>query len=121
MEEIDIIQEKQEYLKNKSRHKQRLKLKFHNPRMSFLECLLSRGDRRISTVIFNAWQKGARLDAWDEHFSFRYWEAALKENNLSGKFYVNRLCTQEEIFPWDFIDTGIEKTYLWSEFKHAGL
>lgn len=121
MEGIELIQEKQEYLKKRSRDKHSLKLKFHNPQTSFLECLLSRGDRRIAEVILKAWQRGARLDAWDEHFSLERWEAALGEVGLDGQFYVNRHCKEEEIFPWDFIDTGIEKAHLWSDLKRAGL
>ena len=68
--------------------------------MSFIECLLSRGDRRLSGVILRAWRKGARFDSWDDYFSFNRWIDALKESNIDPGFYVNRHYSEDEILPW---------------------
>jgi radical SAM family uncharacterized protein len=121
MPDLKNIQKKQAYLKSNTRINQRIKLSFHNPYMSFLECLLSRGDRRLSGVILNAWQIGARFDGGDENFSFDYWIEALKRNNINPEFYISRQYDTDEILPWDFIDTGISKERLLSELKESGL
>ena len=89
--------------------------------MSFIEAALSRGDRRVSSVIFKAWQKGARFDAWDNYFLFDKWSNAFRESGLEPNFYSNRTRLEEEIFPWDFIDSGISKEELRSEFDKAHL
>lgn len=129
MEEIDGIKRKQEYLRSRVKYlaardsslRGRIKISFHNRYMSFIECLLSRGDRRLAQVILRAWQKGARFDAWDGYFSFDLWMEALRESNIDPDFYVHRRYLQGEVLPWDFIDTGIPKENLWSELERIGI
>jgi radical SAM family uncharacterized protein len=115
MEDIDNIKYKQGFLKNKIRNK-RLAWAFHNPYMSLLEGVLSRGDRRLSQVIFYAFNKGARFDAWSNYFSFDKWSEAFKESAIDPHFYLKEK-HQDEILPWDFIDIGISKEYLIQEFN----
>lgn len=115
MEVLETIKYKQGYLKNKKRGG-KLRLSFHNPYMSFLEAVLSRGDRRLSEVIFCAFKKGARFDAWSNHFSFEKWLAAFRELNIDPDFYLRQRPT-DELLPWDFIDVGINKDELISEFN----
>ncbi|MEW6088045.1 MAG: TIGR03960 family B12-binding radical SAM protein [bacterium] len=112
---IDVLKNKMDCLKKHTRYP----LKFHNPEQSFLEAVISRGDRRIGNVILSAWRKGARFDSWDEHFNFSLWMDAFKENNLDPGFYVNRKRSYDEVFPWDHIDTGVNKEYLMSEHKKS--
>ena len=135
MDDLDQIQRKQDYLKSKvkpsavpqgnkelnklERIKKRIRLKFHNRYMSSLECMLARGDRRLSRVILKAWQKGARFDAWYDHFSFSPRNEALEESNLDMAFYVNRRRGEDERFPWDFIDSGVSKEELLLEYRRA--
>ncbi|MFH1287628.1 MAG: radical SAM protein [bacterium] len=113
--ELDVLKNKMEYLKKHVRYP----LKFHNVEQSFLEAVISRGDRKIGDVLLSAWRKGARFDSWDEHFKFSVWQDAFKENNLDPKFYANRKREDDEVFPWDYIDTGVSKEYLLAEYKKA--
>lgn len=102
MEQIDAVKAKIAYLRNKKRSK-KLKLTFHNPYMSFLEGVLSRGDRRLSQVIESAFNKGARFDAWDDHFVFQRWQDSFVEFNIAPEFYL-REKSKDEFLPWDFLD-----------------
>ncbi len=89
-----------------------LRLRWNQPEESMLEGLLSRGDRRLSAVIARAWELGSRFDAWQEHYKHAAWLQALEENNLDFSFYIHRVRTIDEIFPWDHIDAAVTKKYL---------
>jgi len=115
MEDLESIKYKQGYLKNRVSNG-RLILNFHSPYMSFLEGVLSRGDRRLSEVIFCAFKKGARFDAWNDYFSFEKWSDAFRESNVDPLFYLKQK-TIDELLPWDFIDVGISKDELINEFN----
>jgi radical SAM family uncharacterized protein len=106
---------KQEYLRNKAKNK-RLKLTFHNCSMSFLEGVLSRGDRRLAQVISAAFAKGARFDAWGDHFAIEKWMEAFRETGVDPNYYLNELPVHG-ILPWDFIDVGIDKETLRLEYN----
>jgi len=80
-----------------------VKLKLHNIDASFLEAVFSRGDRRLSEVIFRAWSAGARFDAWSEHFRFDIWLDAFKSCGIDPSYYANRRIPPEEALPWDHI------------------
>ena len=97
----------------------RLLFKWHEPRMSELEGVFSRGDRRLSKVIFNAFQKGARFDGWSEEFSTEAWHGAFLETGLSPAFYTGRLRPKDEVFPWEHIDCGVTKEYLYEEYEKS--
>jgi len=117
MEAIPAIREKQNYLRSRCRNK-RLKFNFHNLEMSFLEGVLSRGDRLLSAVILAAYKKGARFDAWSSYFSFSKWQEAFSEQGIDPRAYL-REKTTKAVLPWDFIDTGIEKKTLLAEFNKS--
>ncbi len=96
-----------------------LKLSWNKPEETLLEAWLSRGDRRISQVIFNAWISGAKFDAWKEHFRFDLWQQAFEAAGVDPAFFSHRQRTMDEAFPWDHISTGVSKKhlaqdYLWS-------
>lgn len=115
-EDIDIIRDKQNYLKKEIIKNKKLKLSFHNSKMGFLEGVLSRGDRRLSQVISSAFKRGARFDGWQDYFRFDCWQAAFLEFNIDPDFYLEARST-EEILPWDFLDIGISRDSLVAEFK----
>ncbi|MFA5038496.1 MAG: TIGR03960 family B12-binding radical SAM protein [Candidatus Omnitrophota bacterium] len=81
-------------------------LKFHDPRMSRVEGVLARGDRRCADVIENAFTAGARFDAWDEHFNPRLWEQALDRAGLRAEDFTAERSNEEDL-PWALIDTGL--------------
>ncbi|MFA5155896.1 MAG: TIGR03960 family B12-binding radical SAM protein [Candidatus Omnitrophota bacterium] len=110
------IEAKQKYLRQKaSRHKW-LKLNFHDCRMSFLEAVFSRGDRRLSRVILNAYNAGARFDAWQEHFKFEVWQAAFNDCGIDPEVYLKEKPV-DSILPWDFLEAGPGKDALLTEFN----
>lgn len=116
MEEFDS---KKEYLL-KARGKDRgIKLDFHNSSTSFMEGVLARGDRRLAPAIYKAWQYGCKFDGWTEYFQYDQWCKALEETNIDPGFYALRARGQEEKFPWDFIDIGISREFLWQEYEMA--
>ncbi len=116
MQGLDNIRQKQEYLKMRVMRHKRIKLSFHNRYMSFLEGVLSRGDRRLSGVIEKAFTAGAKFDAWDEHFNFDIWQAAFSESNIPPDFYLKDR-SKDELLPWDFLDVGVNKEILIADFN----
>jgi radical SAM family uncharacterized protein len=100
-------------------HGRRIQLKFHNIYRSFLEGVLSRGDRRLGRVIETAWKLGARLDAWDEYFHPEFWDQAFATCGIDPASYANRRRGEDEILPWSHIDVGLPPGYLLREKRHA--
>ena len=96
-----------------------VRLSWGNPEVSLLEAALSRGDRRLSKVIYLAWQMGAFFDAWEEHFKYELWQKAFAEAGLDIKFYAQRERALDELLPWAHIDVGVTTEYLKSEFEKA--
>lgn len=112
------IVEKQRHLRGciKSR---KISLSCHEPHISFLEAVLARGDRRLADVIEQAFRLGCRLDGWDECFDFEKWMEAFAKTGIDPAFYANRTRAGEEVLPWDHLDYGIDKTFLWREHEKA--
>ena len=94
-------------------------MNFHNPRLSFLEGVFSRGDRRLSDVLLRGWEMGCRFDGWTEHFNFQLWQDAFKETGTDPDFYTLRERDITEIFPWSHIDCGIPDEFLKKEWCKA--
>ncbi len=115
MDSIEAIKEKQNYLRSHCKNR-RLKFNFHDFQMGFLEGVLSRGDRLLSKVILSAYMKGARFDAWSNHFSFSKWLEAFSESGINPQKYLDEKSTTA-VLAWDFIDTGIDKEDLLKEFN----
>jgi radical SAM family uncharacterized protein len=116
---MENIRAKQDLLKHQLRRKG-LKLNWNNPEETMLEAWLSRGDRRISQVVYQAWVNGAKFDAWHEHFNYQVWLDAFRDSGLDPKFYTHRQRTIDETFPWEHISTTVKKKfltedYLWSQ------
>jgi len=100
-------------------HSRSVKLKFHKPERSLLEGVFSRGDRRLSAVIEEAWRNGARFDAWDEQFEMQRWQDAFARAGLSPSLYANRQRADDEVFPWSHLSAGVSYTYLRAERARA--
>jgi len=116
-EDIDALQKKMNYLRSNLR-RGNLNLKFRDPKVSCLEGILGRGDRPLSAVIYSAWKKGARLDAWTEHFKYQIWKEAFCETEIDPSFYLQARNLTPSL-PWDHIDKGIRKEYLQKEKNRA--
>ena len=94
------------------------KLKWHDPRQSFLEGVMSRGDRRLASVIEEAWNRGARLDAWNEHYDLDLWLQAAEARNVDMQRYLRRR-EFSEILPWQHLDTGVDGEFLRAELEKS--
>lgn len=92
---------------------------YHAPDLSRLEAVMARGDRRIGTVLEKAVQMGARLDGWDEYFSYDTWMKAFEACGVDTNFYTTRGYGEEECLPWDTIDVGVGKSFLLNERHRA--
>ena len=99
--------------------RQGIALSWHEPEMTLLEAVLSRGDRRLAPVVERAWRNGARLDAWDEHFDADRWWQAFRAEGLNPDFYARRERSLEEVLPWDHISAGVSRHFLLTEFRRA--
>ncbi len=97
--------------------------RYHDGRPSVIEGLLSRGDRRVAKVIRAAWEDGARFDGWSEHFSFDRWARcaadALAGEGVDLAWYTTRERGYDEVLPWDHLDTGLDRDWLWQDWLAA--
>lgn len=98
----------------------RVRVKWNQPELSWLEGIFSRGDRRLTHVIVSAWKAGARFDAWGDHFKKETWEGALARSGLDPDFYLHRERSPDEALPWDHIRSGVSKAFLRREWIRAG-
>ncbi len=110
--------EKQKKILRGLRRYKAIKINFHTPESSFIEGIISRGDRRISKVIFSAWSLGAKLETSSDKICISHWMQALEENSLSWEEFLQSRDTSE-MLPWDFIDPGIKKEWLLKEREKA--
>lgn len=92
---------------------------YHESLVSYMEAIFARGDRRICDVLIKSFEKGAKFDGWSEYFNFDRWQEAMKECDVSGEFYAYRDRSYDEVLPWDFIDIGVNKSYLIEENEKA--
>jgi radical SAM family uncharacterized protein len=115
-EKTGSLNVKQDYLKKHLKDRG-IKLNWSDNDSALLEACLSRGDRRLSNVILDAWKNGAKFDAWHDHFNWSAWQQAFEKNKIDPGFFVYRERNLDEIFPWDHIDIGIRKTALMEEFE----
>lgn len=96
-----------------------IKYNWHEADVSILEGVMARGDRRLGQAIVKAYEKGCLFDAWGESFHYEKWLESLSECGLSAEFYNTRERSADEIFPWDFIDCGVTKSFLRREWEKA--
>ena len=116
-EKAEILR-KQQILKKAIKSK-KIKASMHISDVSQMEAVLARGDRRICSVIYDAWKSGCKLDSWEEFFDASRWYAAFEKNHLDPAFYANRTRSYEELMPWDHIDYLVSKKFLIRENQKA--
>lgn len=112
------VRERQAALRGALRDRS-VQLSWSDESTTWLEAILSRGDRRLGRVVLRAWQLGARFDAWAELFRPELWQQAFREAELDPAFYLTRQRGPDEVLPWSHIDTGVEPEFLWSEYQHS--
>jgi hypothetical protein len=97
-----------------------LRLRWNEPLESFYEGFLTRGDRRVAEVVERAWRKGAKFDAWYEHFDMAQWREAFAEEGLEMAFYSHRRRAIDEVFPWEHIDVAVTRRFLTQDYLMSG-
>ncbi|MBS2552944.1 TIGR03960 family B12-binding radical SAM protein [Catenulispora sp. NL8] len=97
--------------------------RYHDGKPGVIEGLLSRGDRRVGKVIREVWERGGRFDGWSEHFSYQRWaeatETALADTPVDLAWYTTREREYNEVLPWDHIDSGLDRDWLWEDWQDA--
>ena len=96
-----------------------IRYNWHEADASVMEGVLARGDRRLGRVIRSVYERGGFYDAWSEYYDNDRWLEAMAECGLSPDFYTHREREREEILPWDFIDCGVSREFLWREWEKA--
>lgn len=90
---------------------------WNNPADSFIECVLSRGDRRVGAALYEAWRRGAKFDAWGEYFREDVWREAFAVTGIDADWIAHREWDTQEVLPWDHIDCGVAKSYLRGQWR----
>ena len=116
---LETVRLKQQYLRDALRQVRGVNFNYHESGLSYLEACFSRGDRRMGKVLLRAFEKGCILDGWTEQFKYDAWIEAFAECGVDPAFYALRRRGKDEILPWDFIDAGVTKAYLWREKEKA--
>lgn len=122
MSTMEEFLEKQRFLAGKMREQlnfKSIKYNWHEAETTMLEGVLARGDRRLNKLILEVYKNGAIFDSWSEHFKYDVWMKAFEDLGIDPDFYTCRERSEEELFPWDFIDAGVTKKFLWKEYQQA--
>ncbi|MEX0428282.1 TIGR03960 family B12-binding radical SAM protein [Nocardioides sp. DS6] len=97
--------------------------RYHDGQPGIVEGLLSRGDRRVGRIIEEVWRDGGRFDGWSEHFSYERWVAAasrgLDGTGVDLDWFTTRERPYDEVLPWDHLDSGLDKDWLWADWEDA--
>jgi radical SAM family uncharacterized protein len=97
--------------------------RYHDGKPGIIEGLLSRGDRRVGAIIEQVWRDGGRFDGWSEHFSYDRWVSAasraLEGTGVDLDWFTTRERGYDEVLPWDHLDSGLDKDWLWGDWEDA--
>lgn len=115
---IARIEEKQKMLAGLLRDR-RISFNWHDAKLSYLEGIFARGDRRLGKVLHRAWELGCKFDGWSEHFRYNRWLQAFADSGLDPAFFNERERQAAEIFPWDHINAGVTTDFLRREHDAA--
>lgn len=113
------IERKQKLLLSSVRSRKRVSVSWHKYKVSILEAVLAKGDRRLCNAIYDAWKNGCKLDGWDDYYSYDKWMDAFSKNNIDLSFYANRTRSYDEVQPWSHLNYFVTKRFLISENKKA--
>lgn len=114
--------EKQRFLNGKMKeqlNQKSIKYNWHEAELTLLEGVLARGDRKLCQVIYDVYKAGCMFDSWSEYFHYDIWIEMFEKNGIDPLFYTAREREEEELFPWDFIDIGVSKKFLWREYQNG--
>jgi len=110
-------------LRNEKQYAKAIGFRYHDGKPGIIEGLLSRGDRRVGRIIEQVWRDGGRFDGWSEHFSYDRWiaaaEKALADEPVDLAWYTTREREYAEVLPWDHLDSGLDREWLWEDWQDA--
>ena len=115
----EVVKAKQQHVRDAFKQIKGAAFSYHESDLSYLEACFARGDRRMGKVLLRAFEKGCILDGWSEQFNYEAWREAFEETDVDPAFYAFRRREKDEILPWDHIDCGVTKEYLWREKEKA--
>ncbi|MFC5729621.1 MULTISPECIES: TIGR03960 family B12-binding radical SAM protein [Nocardioides] len=117
------LRELREVVRADKRFGRAIGFRYHDGQPGIVEGLLSRGDRRVGRIIEEVWRDGGRFDGWSEHFSYERWiaaaERALEGTGVDLAWFTTRERGYDEILPWDHLDSGLDKDWLWADWEDA--
>jgi radical SAM family uncharacterized protein len=114
----ETILRKQKLLLN-AKKSRKITVHCHESRTSYLEAVLAKGDRRLGAVLEAAWRRGCKLDSWSECFDYDRWMEAFRRTGVDPAFYALRRRGEDEAFPWDHLDFGVDRAFLLRENRRA--
>lgn len=100
-------------------NKKSIRYNWHEADVTMIEGILARGDRRLCDTMIKIYEKGGIFAAWSEFFDEQIWLDAFAEDQIDTDFYTTRVRSEDELFPWDFIDAGVTKNFLLREWHAA--
>jgi radical SAM family uncharacterized protein len=110
-------------LRNEKQYAKAIGFRYHDGKPGIIEGLLSRGDRRVGRIIEEVWRDGGRFDGWSEHFSYDRWvaatEKALADQPVDLDWYTTREREYAEVLPWDHLDSGLDRDWLWEDWQDS--
>ena len=115
---MEMLAEKQAYLKTKITNKH-VRYQHHDAKVSRIEAVLARGDRRLADALELGCREGFCFDAWDEYFDYDKWLDVFARTGIDPAFYANRTFGLDEVLPWDIIDCGVSKEFFLRERAKA--
>ena len=115
---VEELVRKQEHLRECITDR-KIRYNWHDAKVSHLEAVFARGDRRLSGALLLAAEEGMTFDAWDECFDFDKWTSVFERSGIDPAFYANRAFGKDDVLPWDVIDVGVSKDFLWREHEKA--
>ena len=116
--DMDTLCEKQKYLLDHITNR-KIRYNYHDAKVSRIEAVFARGDRKLSRALIEANKRGMRLDGWEEFFDYDKWMVVFESCGIDPSFYANREFGEDEILPWDNIDIGVTKEFLLRERHRA--
>jgi radical SAM family uncharacterized protein len=116
---VEELTRKVHLLKDAARGVRGLTVRWHDPKATAVEGIVSRGDRRTGAVIEHVWRHGGTFQEWSEHFDLGRWTAALDAAGMTLEDAVYRHRTEHEVLPWDHLSAGLHRDFLWQDWTDA--
>jgi radical SAM family uncharacterized protein len=116
---VEELRRKINLLRDDTRRNHGVNVKWHDPKATHVEGLMSRGDRRLGPVIEEVWRRGGTFQEWSEKFDLTLWQEAMANHGLDLDWYVHRHRTEDEVLPWDHLSAGLHKDFLWQDWRDA--